>query len=67
MHVKFQSAASAESARQTFDGQVADGRKIEVIILGGDLLTKALANGIKPSDNKNFDLLPDTPSVGGGM
>lgn len=71
VQVRFASAASAEEARQTFDRQVADGRKIEVVVLGGGLLMNALASGITPQSREKgsdgFDLLPESGGTGGGM
>lgn len=66
VQLRFNNAADAEKARKTFDGQVADGRKLEVVVTGSALLANALASGVTPI-GKGFDLLPDTPATGGGM
>jgi len=65
VQLRFQNVADAERARKTFDGQIADGRKLEVAVLSGGLLANALG-GAAPQGN-GPDLLPETPSGGAGM
>lgn len=68
VHVKFANLADAEKARKTFDGQIADGRTLEVAILSAAnsaLLGSALASGIDLS--KGGDLLADSGPSGTGM
>ena len=65
VQLRFQNVSDAEKARKTFDGQIADGRKLEVAVLSGGLLANALG-GAAPQSN-GPDLLPETPSGGAGM
>ena len=65
VQLRFQNVADAEKARKTFDGQIADGRKLEVTVLSGGLLANALGSAAPQSNGP--DLLPETPSGGAGM
>jgi len=65
VQLRFQNISDAEKARKTFDAQIADGRKLEVVVLSGGLLTNALGGAV--SQNSGFDLLPESPSGGAGM
>jgi len=73
VHVKFSNYQLAADARQKFNGQQADGRILEVIILESSatssvsLVRRALASGIATSKDVEFDLLPDSGSNVGGF
>ncbi|KAF8309080.1 hypothetical protein DL93DRAFT_2170610 [Clavulina sp. PMI_390] len=65
VQLRFDKASDAEKACKTFDGQIADGRKLEVVVLSGGALG-ALSAGVSGM-NTGDDLLPDAPAMGGGM
>ena len=73
VQVKFANYQLAADARQKFNGQQADGRILEVVILessataSASLLRRALASGIAAPKGAEFDLLPDSGSSVGGL
>lgn len=68
VQVKFANLADAEKAKKTFNGQMADGRTLEVAVLSNATANSGLttlASGA--AIGKGQDLLPDTSSAGTGM
>lgn len=73
VQVKFANYQHAADARQKFNGQQADGRILEVVILESSatssvsLVRRALASGLATPKGVEFDLLPDSGSSVGGL
>ncbi|KAF8342937.1 uncharacterized protein EI90DRAFT_3030767 [Cantharellus anzutake] len=61
VQVKFSNLSEANSAVKKFNGQEADGRILEVVVLDSTLLKKAIAAGVA-TPRETFDLLPDAPA-----